>query len=191
MRIRKSGKFSALLFFQESGVEPVQAYSCQLNQSPWDVLPFPSQEFNEEDAFKEDESVQVALHTAPRVFEAVQQYVFEINMIVISCFFERERLWSTVKGPRSCRRKRTIKKNEHENNDDGEFYYYSGFGPKWLGKRKAADNAEENNNGGKVCKSTEDDEKLIESKDDKNVEGSASAVVASSSKDVASSLMKN
>ncbi|KAG6748226.1 hypothetical protein POTOM_048136 [Populus tomentosa] len=42
MRIRKNGEFSPLMFL-ESTLGPHQTVpktTCQLNQSPWDVIPF-------------------------------------------------------------------------------------------------------------------------------------------------------
>ncbi|KAL9303990.1 hypothetical protein ACSQ67_021253 [Phaseolus vulgaris] len=44
MRIRKNAKLSPLLFSSswsvEGGSVPVETHVCQLNQSPWDVIPF-------------------------------------------------------------------------------------------------------------------------------------------------------
>ncbi|BAT97971.1 hypothetical protein LR48_Vigan543s002400 [Vigna angularis] len=44
MRIRKNAKLSPLLFSSSCSVEggsvPVETHVCQLNQSPWDVIPF-------------------------------------------------------------------------------------------------------------------------------------------------------
>ncbi|KAK7389925.1 hypothetical protein VNO78_25222 [Psophocarpus tetragonolobus] len=46
MRIRKNAKLSPLLFSSSSCVQggsvPVESHVCQLNQSPWDVIPFDS-----------------------------------------------------------------------------------------------------------------------------------------------------
>ncbi|XP_065864215.1 uncharacterized protein [Euphorbia lathyris] len=40
MRIRKNANLSSLMFSHASGTEPLQSHVCQLNQSPWDVIPF-------------------------------------------------------------------------------------------------------------------------------------------------------
>ncbi|XP_021641108.2 uncharacterized protein LOC110635919 isoform X2 [Hevea brasiliensis] len=40
MRIRKNAKLSSLIFSHASGPEALQTHVCQLNQSPWDVIPF-------------------------------------------------------------------------------------------------------------------------------------------------------
>ncbi|WCJ22755.1 hypothetical protein M5689_004827 [Euphorbia peplus] len=40
MRIRKNKNLSSLMFSHASGAEPLQSHVCQLNQSPWDVIPF-------------------------------------------------------------------------------------------------------------------------------------------------------
>ncbi|GAV79468.1 hypothetical protein CFOL_v3_22933 [Cephalotus follicularis] len=40
MRIRKNAKLSSLIFSHASGAEAVETHVCQLNQSPWDVIPF-------------------------------------------------------------------------------------------------------------------------------------------------------
>ncbi|KHN26945.1 hypothetical protein glysoja_031022 [Glycine soja] len=46
MRIRKNAKLSPLLFSSSSclqgGSVPLETHVCQLNQSPWDVIPFDS-----------------------------------------------------------------------------------------------------------------------------------------------------
>ncbi|KAJ8748490.1 hypothetical protein K2173_003388 [Erythroxylum novogranatense] len=152
MRIRKSGKFSVLLFMQESGVEPVQAYSCQLNQSPWDVIPVSEEECKEGRTSKENGTVEDSI-------DAVR----------------RERVRSTLKGPRSGRRKLSTRKKQSQDTDDEKFFYYSGFGPKWLGKRRATDKAEGNNG---ACR------------DPENGDSSSVTMDASSSKDVSSSSME-
>ncbi|KAE9595497.1 hypothetical protein Lal_00030970 [Lupinus albus] len=58
MRIRKNSKLSPLLFSFSSSSEggasfPVQTHLCQLNQSPWDVIPFhsDSNQFEGDDSF--------------------------------------------------------------------------------------------------------------------------------------------
>ncbi|KAL0008366.1 hypothetical protein SO802_009868 [Lithocarpus litseifolius] len=43
MRIRKNAKLSPLWFSHASAPESLQAHVCQLNQSPWDVLPLTHQ----------------------------------------------------------------------------------------------------------------------------------------------------
>ncbi|XP_015583881.1 uncharacterized protein LOC8261910 isoform X2 [Ricinus communis] len=40
MRIRKNANLSSLMFSHASGTEVLQTHVCQLNQSPWDVIPF-------------------------------------------------------------------------------------------------------------------------------------------------------
>ncbi|XP_020214524.1 growth-regulating factor 1 [Cajanus cajan] len=71
MRIRKNAKLSPLLFSScvEGGSVPVETHVCQLNQSPWDVIPFDS------------DSIQFQLHptfpagnngTAPHSFGPVE-----------------------------------------------------------------------------------------------------------------------
>ncbi|KAF2315283.1 hypothetical protein GH714_038698 [Hevea brasiliensis] len=40
MRIRKNAKLSSLVFSHASEPEALQTHVCQLNQSPWDVIPF-------------------------------------------------------------------------------------------------------------------------------------------------------
>ncbi|XVF33289.1 hypothetical protein REPUB_Repub17cG0156100 [Reevesia pubescens] len=42
MRIRKNAKLSSMIYPQ--GSRPESVYVCELNQSPWDVIPFPPQE---------------------------------------------------------------------------------------------------------------------------------------------------
>jgi hypothetical protein len=62
MRIRKNAKLSPLLYTCSSSllkngsfpVETFQTHFCQLNQSPWDVIPFHSPNFN-------NSSIQVLL----------------------------------------------------------------------------------------------------------------------------------
>ncbi|KAG8653533.1 uncharacterized protein LOC110616140 isoform X2 [Manihot esculenta] len=40
MRIRKNANLSSFMFSHASGPEVLQTHVCQLNQSPWDVIPF-------------------------------------------------------------------------------------------------------------------------------------------------------
>ncbi|KAL5062313.1 hypothetical protein RYX36_024050, partial [Vicia faba] len=81
MRIRKNAKLSPLLHTCSSSllkngsfpVETFQTHVCQLNQSPWDVIPFHSNnsiQFEDEDTFKTedfhrafDESVESMMDT--------------------------------------------------------------------------------------------------------------------------------
>ncbi|TKY63947.1 hypothetical protein E2542_SST13832 [Spatholobus suberectus] len=55
MRIRKNAKLSPLLFSSclQGGSVPVETHVCQLNQSPWDVIPFDSDsiQFQPDDSF--------------------------------------------------------------------------------------------------------------------------------------------
>ncbi|CAJ1950179.1 unnamed protein product [Sphenostylis stenocarpa] len=67
MRIRKNAKLSPLLFSswsEDGGSLPVETHVCQLNQSPWDVIPF------------QYDSIQFDHNTAPNAngdsFHAVQ-----------------------------------------------------------------------------------------------------------------------
>ncbi|KAF4386678.1 hypothetical protein F8388_006633 [Cannabis sativa] len=47
MRIRKNAKVSPLLFSSHaSAPEVLQSHVCQLNQSPWDVIPFAQYSFS-------------------------------------------------------------------------------------------------------------------------------------------------
>ncbi|KAF2291145.1 hypothetical protein GH714_020344 [Hevea brasiliensis] len=58
MRIRKNANLSSLVFSHASGPEVLQTHVCQLNQSPWDVIPFAQEaypsslhQFEGEDSF--------------------------------------------------------------------------------------------------------------------------------------------
>ncbi|CAK9328832.1 unnamed protein product [Citrullus colocynthis] len=62
MRIRKNAKLSPLLFSAvESVPEVLQTHICQLNQSPWDVIPLRQHDTNQlgevEDSFNENASL--------------------------------------------------------------------------------------------------------------------------------------
>ncbi|KAF3441530.1 hypothetical protein FNV43_RR15444 [Rhamnella rubrinervis] len=55
MRIRKNAKLSPLLFSSHaSAPEALQTHVCQLNQSPWDVIPFPHQDSHNHQTEGED-----------------------------------------------------------------------------------------------------------------------------------------
>ncbi|CAI8607564.1 unnamed protein product [Vicia faba] len=184
MRIRKNAKLSPLLHTCSSSllkngsfpVETFQTHVCQLNQSPWDVIPFHSNnsiQFEDEDTFKTgdfhrafDESVESMMDTqdadinkpAIENFNTIVLEEDNINTkkVVNSNGVNKGLKSDNIAAGSTPRRERGRPKkavgSSLNNNINNEFYYYSGFGPLW-GKRRGDS---DNKNGGKTLGSSED-----------------------------------
>ncbi|RHN39867.1 hypothetical protein MtrunA17_Chr8g0348581 [Medicago truncatula] len=171
MRIRKNAKLSPLLFtcssslLQNGSFSPqnLQTHICQLNQSPWDVIPFVSnssssihQFEDEEDGFKNgdsfgafDESVASMMETEvvdvdnkPGI-ETFDMMVFDDNKVVNNNGGSSKGLkrnsngGGSIEAPRRCRgRPKKSLVGSASGSNSNEFYYYSGFGPSRRKQRK-------------------------------------------------------
>ncbi|XP_058777551.1 uncharacterized protein LOC131651853 [Vicia villosa] len=166
MRIRKNAKLSPLLHtcsssLLQNGSFPVQTHVCQLNQSPWDVIPFHSNnsiQFQDEPTFKTenfhtDESVAAMMDTEHVLEEDNTDKVVNINNNGADKDLKSHGI---VAGPPRRARGRPKKtvglSSNNNNNNNNEFYYYSGFGPLW-GKRRGDS---DNKNGGITLGLSED-----------------------------------
>ncbi|XWS32151.1 hypothetical protein CRYUN_Cryun23aG0136400 [Craigia yunnanensis] len=69
MRIRKNAKLSSLLYPQ--GSRPESVHMCQLNQSPWDVIPFPQEPYPFLHQFETEDSGNGSLGDSIGVVESV------------------------------------------------------------------------------------------------------------------------
>ncbi|RDY01079.1 hypothetical protein CR513_15640, partial [Mucuna pruriens] len=86
MRIRKNAKLSPLLLSSclQGGSVPVETHVCQLNQSPWDVIPFDSDSIQ----FQPDDSFTAGNNngSAGDSFGAVERYATYPNPIPVRVF---------------------------------------------------------------------------------------------------------
>ncbi|XP_038875417.1 uncharacterized protein LOC120067877 [Benincasa hispida] len=78
MRIRKNAKLSPLLFSAvESVPEVLQTHICQLNQSPWDVIPLHQHDTNQveeaEDSFNENASLDDSIGAVESVASMMEE----------------------------------------------------------------------------------------------------------------------
>ncbi|CAK8571466.1 unnamed protein product [Lathyrus sativus] len=186
MRIRKNAKLSPLLYTCSSSllkngsfpVETFQTHVCQLNQSPWDVIPFHSNnsiQFEDEDTFKTrdfhrafDESVASKMETEdadinkPPIenFNTTALEDDNIKKVVNSNGADKGlKSDSIAAGPPRRGRGRPKKAvGSSSNNNNNEFYYYSGFGPLWGKRRGDSDN--KNGDNGITLGSSEDKVKV-------------------------------
>ncbi|XP_058754285.1 uncharacterized protein LOC131627443 [Vicia villosa] len=185
MRIRKNAKFSPLLHTCSSSllkngsftVENFQAHVCQLNQSPWDVIPFHSTnsiQFEDEDTIKTgdfhrafDESVVSMMDTEDadtnkHAIEIFNTTVLEEDNTKKVVNINNNGAGKDLKsdniavGPPRRGRGRPKKALGLSSNNNNDFYYYSGFGPLW-GKRRGDS---DNKNGGIPLGSGEDKVKV-------------------------------
>ncbi|CAL5196050.1 unnamed protein product [Lathyrus oleraceus] len=159
MRIRKNAKLSPLLYTCSSSllkngsfpVETFQTHVCQLNQSPWDVIPFHSNnstQFEDEDTFKIgdfhkafDGSVASMMETEDADINKPQ--IENLNTIAlkddntkkvvnrngVDKGLKNDNIVVGLPRRRSVRQKKAV--GSSSNNNNNEFYYYSGFGPFW------------------------------------------------------------
>ncbi|XP_022769719.1 protein ecdysoneless homolog [Durio zibethinus] len=92
MRIRKTAKLSSLIHPQ--GSRPKSAYVCQLNQSPWDVIPFPQEpypsslhhQFGAEDSFNGNGSLGDsigAVESVASMMESEEKAIMKVEGMVV------------------------------------------------------------------------------------------------------------
>uniref|UniRef100_A0A6N2L0M5 Uncharacterized protein n=1 Tax=Salix viminalis TaxID=40686 RepID=A0A6N2L0M5_SALVM len=119
MRIRKNGKFSPLMLLQ-STLGPRQAVPktiCQLNQSPWDVIPL---------------SKEICSPSFHQFGEGDDHWFTGKESFGRSSIgaVQWKPVTRALKG-----QTRTTNKGYCSSSNANQFYYYSGFGP-WRGRRR-------------------------------------------------------
>ncbi|GMP61393.1 hypothetical protein CsSME_00023882 [Camellia sinensis var. sinensis] len=149
----------------------LQSHICHLNQSPWDAISFPPDsasspfQVDGEDSF----TVNASLGDSPGAVESVtsmktsvvdgQNAINNVDKIedanerkdklgfgkngVILCCKSHEKDWKCKKSENvAIRRRPRPKKPARSSSNPYEFYYYSGFGPRWGKKRGTNTNVE-------------------------------------------------
>ncbi|XP_012083342.1 uncharacterized protein LOC105642953 isoform X2 [Jatropha curcas] len=104
MRIRKNANLSSLISSHASGPESLQTHVCQLNQSPWDVIPFSQEtypsslhQFEEEDSFNGNGSLgnsigAVESSVASLMEDAEDKAAMTVDNMIIDDNYEMERI---------------------------------------------------------------------------------------------------
>ncbi|XVF22509.1 hypothetical protein REPUB_Repub12eG0178700 [Reevesia pubescens] len=197
MRIRKNAKLSSMIYSE--GLRPESVHVCQLNQSPWDVIPFSPHEpypssssssllhrFETEDSFNGNGSLGDsigAVESVASMMESEEKAIMKVEGMVIDDnddndetkiakqFGFKSQCEEEDKEPKedpllkSCNnsfdsgnnpssltskkaeknnkvnvgsrrgRARAAMKGSSSASNPYQFYYYSGFGPRW-GKRR-------------------------------------------------------
>ncbi|KAB5527211.1 hypothetical protein DKX38_021058 [Salix brachista] len=153
MRIRKNGKFSPLMFLQ-STLGPRQAVPktiCQLNQSPWDVIPLSKEICSP--SFHQIRLMYLSQFILS-LFGSLLNGVLVLHILFLSLEkemiigllgrkasgdhllapfnepFIRKPVTRAIKG-----QTRTTNTGHCSSSNANQFYYYSGFGP-WRGRRR-------------------------------------------------------
>ncbi|KAG8663768.1 uncharacterized protein LOC110621411 isoform X2 [Manihot esculenta] len=105
MRIRKNANISSLMFSHASGPEALQTHVCQLNQSPWDVIPFAQEtypsslhQFEGEDSFNGNGSLGDSIGAVESVASLMEDaedkaaIKMRVDNMVIDDNYEMERI---------------------------------------------------------------------------------------------------
>jgi len=190
MRIRKDAKISPLLFTCSSSllqndslpVEPFQMHVCQLNQSPWDVIPFhfDNSSIQFEDSLAAlDESVAWMMETDVVDIDNKPE-IDNSSIMAIDDNQQRDGNKKVVNNNGGCNK--GLKRNSNGGGDieaprrgrgrpkkvaadsasgsnNNEFYFYSGFGPP-RGKRRGDKNDGEDNKSVVALGTSSDDVKV-------------------------------
>ncbi|KAE8733310.1 Syntaxin of plants 71 [Hibiscus syriacus] len=145
MRIRKNTKLSSLINSTGSRAETVHVY--ELNQSPWDVIPFAQQpyssylhhQFEPEDSFNGNGSSGDsigAVESVASMMDSADKSILRVELMVIDDD-EETKIGDQFGFQNQCKDEGKGSKHDWPSSASNpyEFYYYSEFGPSWRRRR--------------------------------------------------------